>query len=70
MIGFTNNNNDNYRLNKCNSQRIKSLFLKILRRLIFKNEVLSHSRQNISFRKFKVLTFKIVCIFRNKYFSG
>ena len=31
-------------------------------------EVLSQSGQKIYFREFKVLTFKIVCIFRYKYF--
>ena len=43
-------------------KRIKLPFLKILRRLIFTNEMLSHSGQKICFREFKVLTFKIVCI--------
>ena len=43
-------------------KRIKLLFLKILRRLIFTNEVLSHSGQKICFGEFKILTFKIVRI--------
>ena len=48
-------------------KRIKLLFLKILRRLIFTNEVLSHPGQKICFREFKVLTLKMcACIFRNK----
>ena len=66
MIDFTSANNGNYCLNKYNSLRTKLLFLKILRRLIFINEVLSHSGQKISFREFKVFTFKLVCIFCNK----
>ena len=39
----------------------------ILHRLILTNELLPHSWQMICFREFKVLTFKIVCIFRSKF---
>ena len=48
-------------------KRIKLLFLKILHGLIFTNEALSHSGQKICFHEIKVLTFKIVYIFRNKH---
>ena len=41
-----------------------------LQRFTFTKKVLSHFGQKISFREFKVLTFKIACFFRNnKYFS-
>ena len=41
-----------------------------LQRFIFTKKVLSHFGQKISFREFKVLTFKTACFFRNnKYFS-
>ena len=52
-------------------KRIKLLFLKILRRLIFTNEVLSHPGQKICFREFKVLTFEMCASFViNKYCPG
>ena len=38
-----------------------------MRRLLFANELLSHSGEKNCFRKFKVLTFKIVCIFHYCY---
>ena len=46
---------------------MKLLFLEILRRLTFTNAVLSDSGQK---NYFQVLTFKTVCIFFNKCFSG
>ena len=49
---------------------MKLLFLEILRRLTFTNAVLSDSGQKNYFQEFKVLSFKTVCIFFNKCFSG